>query len=331
MFASIVLMSLVGWFVHTYVSQDIRSFDFFGIHLPPMPLAVWVVLPMLILFLCSLFHMAFYTMVGSFKLRAYKKDYDKLITAISDAFLGKVHNNPGFKTDRYKLLGTLLCGSKIIPSDKLFVSGEDRVDRALEALREVENGKVVDLSKFYLLPTNPLVVANQFNRYKKGDVTAESILNDTSRYTDEHRAVAYNDIIKTAPLETLNKYNAYMTKDALCTILGRINAKENALDISNEQLIELMTSIPLNDKDYIEMSAILANKMIPDQRLKLFEKLSERDETALSAYIYTLYDVEMIDLANEMLDNSQADDFLKFKAYRALKEANKHFDIKLFV
>jgi hypothetical protein len=51
----------------------------------------------------------------------------------------------------------------------------------------------------------------------------------------------------------------------------------------------------------------------------------------MSAYIYTLYDVEMIDLANEMLDNSQADDFLKFKAYRALKEANQHFDIKLFV
>ncbi|MEA2112133.1 MAG: hypothetical protein U9P71_08815 [Campylobacterota bacterium] len=331
MFASIVLMGLVGWYVNAFISQDITNLEFFGVHLPPMPVAIWVVLPMFILFICSLFHMIFYSVAGSFKLRAYRKDYDKLVVAISDAYLGKVHNNPSFKTERYKLLGSLLCGSKIVPSEKLFVSGDSHVDRALEILRDVENGDVVDLSKYYLLPTNPLVIDNQFNRYKKGDVTAESILNDKTRYTAQHKKVAYNDLIEVGTLDTIKKHKEFMSKDTLCTIISRINAEDNALDISNEQLMELMNSVDLTEQDYIDISAILANNMIPDQRLKLFEKLSEKDETALSAYIYTLYDVEMIELANEVLDNSQANDFLKFKAYRALKEANKHFDIKLFV
>ncbi len=329
--AALILMGLVGWYVYSFVSQDITSFDFFGVHLPPMPVALWVVLPMFILFLATLAHIMFYSMLGSFKLRAYRKDYEKLIGSISDAFLGKANNDPDYKTERYKLLGTTLGGSKIVPSEKLYVSGNDKIDKTLETLRDLEEGKVVDLSKYHLLPTNPLVIQNQFNRYKKGDVSAESILSDSKRYTKEHQQAAYNDLIATAKLETLSKYKEYMNKDTLCTVIARINAQKNALDISNEQLMELINDVELNEEDYIKVSAILANNMIPDQRIKLFEKLSEKKESALSAYIYTLYDVEMIELANEMLDNSQADDFLKFKAYRALKEANKHFDIKLFV
>ncbi len=329
--AALILMGLVGWYVYSFVSQDITSFDFFGVHLPPMPVALWIVLPMFILFLATLAHIMFYSMLGSFKLRAYRKDYEKLIASISDAFLGKANNDPDYKTDRYKLLGITLGGSKIVPSEKLYVSGNDKIDKTLETLRDLEEGKVVDLSKYHLLPTNPLVIQNQFNRYKKGDVSAESILSDSKRYTPEHQQIAYNDLIATAKLETLSKYKEHMSKDALCTIIARINAPKNALDISNEQLMELITDVELNEEDYIKISAILANNMIPDQRIKLFEKLSEKNESALSAYIYTLYDVEMIELANDLLDNSQADDFLKFKAYRALKEANKHFDIKLFV
>ncbi len=329
--AALILMVLVGWYVYSYVSQDVTSIDFFGIHLPPMPIALWVVLPMLILFVATLLHMMFHGMLGSLKLRAYKKDYEKLIASIADAFLGKANNNPDYKTERYKLLGTVLGGSKIVPPEKLYVSGSEKIDKTLETLRELQAGNVVDLGKYHLLPTNPLVVQNQFNRYRKGDVSAESILNDSKRYTPEHQKVAYNDLIATAKLDTLMKYKEHMDIKALCSIIGRINADKNALDISNEQLIELMDGMELNEKNYIDISAILANNMIPDQRIKLFEKLSEKDSKALSAYIYTLYDVEMIDLANEMLDNSQADDFLKFKAYRALKEANKHFDIKLFV
>ena len=71
--------------------------------------------------------------------------------------------------------------------------------------------------------------------------------------------------------------------------------------------------------------------MIPEQRMKLFEILSDENEDAMDAYLYTLYDLEMIAPANAILDNSQSDEYQNFKAYRALKECGKNFSIDMFV
>jgi hypothetical protein len=62
----------------------------------------------------------------------------------------------------------------------------------------------------------------------------------------------------------------------------------------------------------------------------LFESLSETNDEAMEGYFYTLYDLQMIDTANEILNNTSKDDYLIFKAYRDLKHANKHYDIALF-
>ena len=70
--------------------------------------------------------------------------------------------------------------------------------------------------------------------------------------------------------------------------------------------------------------------MTPEQRLKLFEGLSDSSEDAMNGYLYTLFDLEMLESAKEILDNSQPNEFIKFKAYSTLKSCNKNFDIKLF-
>ena len=40
---------------------------------------------------------------------------------------------------------------------------------------------------------------------------------------------------------------------------------------------------------------------------------------------------EMIDTANEILNNTAHNDYQIFKAYRDLKKANKHYDIAIFL
>jgi hypothetical protein len=59
--------------------------------------------------------------------------------------------------------------------------------------------------------------------------------------------------------------------------------------------------------------------------------LSDENDEAMEAYLYTLFDLEMIAPADAILEISQPDEFLNFKAYRALKENNKHFNINLFI
>ena len=71
--------------------------------------------------------------------------------------------------------------------------------------------------------------------------------------------------------------------------------------------------------------------MIPDQRIKLFETMSNDNDEIVEAYLYTLFDLEMLAPANEILDNTTESEYIYFKAYSLLRESGKHFDIHLFL
>ena len=330
--ASFLFIAVVGGYVQTYVNQSNIAIDLFGIPLPSFPVAVWVVLPLVVLYLASVAHMSFHSLMGSFKHRKYEKDYEKLVESIIEAFLGKEERNNSYKTPRYQLLGALVDNSTIFPSENLALAIDDeRIREVIKLIEDVKNGEVVELKKYALSADNHLVLQNDRNRYKKGNINADDILSNADKYSDELCKEAYLEMAKTFTLVSLEKYKAYLTKDALFEILARVNAEENTLEISNDELISLLSNVELCESDYIHVSATLSTSMIPEQRIKLFETLSSEKEEAMSAYIFTLFDLEMLAPADEILDNSQPEEFLKFKAYRALKECNKHFNINLFV
>ena len=331
--AALVWIGLVGWYVYAYVTQESMSIDLFGIPMPSLSIALWVIIPIFILYLASVAHMTFYSMIGNFRLRKYEKDYEKLINAIIDAYLGKKERNYTFKTDRYRLLGTLLQNSIIYPTDEMIGKIDDeKINTVLKVIQDIKNGDVADLKPYNLPSDNELVIQNERNRYKKGQISAESILSNCTKYDDSLCKEVYVDYVKTAALNGIKKYKGFLTKEALHVILSRINADENTLEISNEELIELFKKLDLSKQDYIEISSILSKGgMIPEQRMKLFEILSDENEDAMDAYLYTLYDLEMIAPANAILDNSQSDEYQNFKAYRALKECGKNFSIDMFV
>lgn len=331
--AALIWIGLVGWYVYAYVTQKSMSIDLFGIPMPSLSIALWVIIPIFILYLASVAHMTFYSILGSFRLRKYEKDYEKLINAIIDAYLGKESGNYTFKTDRYKLLGTLLQNSKVYPVGELTGKiNNEKIEKVLKSIQDIKNGEVADLKPYNLPADNELVIQNERNRYKKGEITAETILANCTKYADSLCKEVYADYVKTAPLNGIIKYKTFLTKESLYGILSRINADENILRISNEELIELFKNLDFTKEDYIKISSILSKGgMIPEQRIKLFETLSEKNEDAMDAYLYTLYDLEMIAPANAILDNSQPDEYQNFKAYRALKECGKNFSIDMFI
>jgi hypothetical protein len=122
-----------------------------------------------------------------------------------------------------------------------------------------------------------------------------------------------------------------MTKGALIEILSRINSHKNTLVISNDILIPFFKDLGLDAKDYIEATKKLSYAMLPEQRIKLFETLSNESDIAMEAYLFTLFDLEMLSPAKDILDLSQSNEYLRFKAYASLKECGKNFNINLFV
>jgi hypothetical protein len=330
--ASFILIALTGWFVFAYITQDTMSIDFFGVMLPSLSTALWVIVPLVILYIASVMHMSFYSLLSSFRLRKYEKDYNKLMDAIVEAYLGKQDRHHTFKTPRYKLIGSLIDNTTLFPTQNLTANTDnEKINSIVKLIEDIKNGNVVDLKKYSLKSTNDLVIQNERNRYKKGDLKAEDILNNLTKYDKSLAIEVFTDFVKKAPLKLIEKYKSYLTKDALFVILGRINNGENSLDISNETLISLFDTLELDKKDYIDISSALSLNMIPDQRMKLFEIISDTKEEAMDAYLFTLFDLEMIAPADEILNNTQADEYLNFKAYRALKECNKNYNINLFI
>jgi len=306
--------------------------DFFGIPLPALSIAIWVSVPLFILYLASVFHMGFYSILGGFKLRRYEKDYQLMIDTIADAYLGKKEAKHYFKTQRYQLLGSLIEHTKMLPTHEVSLqSDNEKINSVIKLIEDVASGEVVDLKKYALDATNPLVLKNDRNRYAKGEIKSEDILTNPENFSPELPAEAYNDFVQTSPLYAIEKYKVFLSKDSFFKVLSRINADENRLEVSNEALIGLFETLNLNQKEYIEASVVLSHNMIPEQRMKLFEAMSAKNDEIMSAYLYTLYDLEMLEAADIILDISQPEEYTNFKAYRALKNHDEHYSINLFI
>ncbi|SFV75185.1 Probable membrane protein Cj0124c [hydrothermal vent metagenome] len=331
--ASAILITLVGWYVYAYVSQETLSLEFFGIVLPPLSLAVWIILPMILLYIFSVLHMAFHSIFGNFKLRKYEKDSQKIADVIIEAYLGKKDRHHSFQTEGCRVVGDLIDHSKVTIDESIssIEIENDKIKKVIQLIQDIQDGKVADLEPYHLDVSNELVIQNNHNKYKNGVLKVEDILNNTTNYDEALVKEVYCDFAKTAPLAKLEKYKEFMTKEALFNILARLNTEENKVEASVLELISFIKSLELSSKDYIEISKSLANAISPEDRIRLFELLSEDVEKAMEAYLYTLFDLEMNSMAAEILENSQPDEFVKFKAYFALKDANKNFDINLFI
>ncbi|MDB2562317.1 hypothetical protein N9X61_01805 [Sulfurimonas sp.] len=330
--ASLLYIAFIGWYMSTFVTDGTTSINLLGVVMPSLSNSIWVMLVLLVLVIGSIVHISFYSVVGSLQLRKYEKDYEKIIDAISDAYLGKEDRQHVFKTSGYNMLGNLIDNSTVFPNNIVSTSIEDeKIRTTIKIIEDVKNGQVVDLKKLSLSIDNPLVIQNDRNKYKDGSLNVNDFLSNPDKYNSGLLSEIYIDCVKTAPLKEIEAYKSLMTKEALFHVLARVNADEHTLAISNESLLSLFNILELNKQDYLDIAASMSCCMIPEQRMKLFETLSDQNDEAMDSYLFTLFDLEMLAPANAILDISLPDEYMNFKAYRALKDSNQHFNINLFV
>lgn len=328
---SFLLIAFVGWYVSTFVSSETVSVNLMGIEIAPLSVSIWAMIPLFVFYIASVSHITFYSIVGSFNLRKYEKDHNTIVDCISDAYLGKENRHHIFKTKKYQLLGTLIDNTTFFPKNiSLPLIEDEKITTTIKLIEDIKKGEVVDLKKASLSIDNPLVVQNERNRYKSGAQGAEDFLKSLDKYNSDLLKEIYEEFVQTATLNTIEKYKVSMSKEALYVILSRVNADEDTLEISNETLSKLFDTLELSTNDYIKISSALS-LMIPEQRMRLFETLSDVNDDAMQAYLFTLFDLEMMAPADAILEMSQAHEYQNFKAYRALKECHQNFNINLFV
>lgn len=327
--AALILMILVAMATYS-IDQESISFDLLGIHFPNLPVALWVSVPVMLMYLASLFHMAVYAIVGNLKLRRLGRDNEKMIDALRDALLGMSNRNYAYKSDMFKTIGKLVDNVTMTPLENFKSVGDEKIDEALELLCDVNEKKKVDIKKYHLQNSSPVIVQNNLNRLERGELSPDEVLSKPDTYGEAVCAKAFEKFVKTASLGSVLKYKRFLTAATLLDFAGRINSDENGLQVSNEELIGLLSSLKLNRYDFIALSEAMSKNALPEQRIRVFEMLGDQCEDAMYGYFYTLYDLQMVDTANEVLNNTSHDEYQIFKAYRDLKRANKHYDIALF-
>lgn len=324
----LILLIGMGIVIYSFIGET-YSLPLAGITVN-LPIAVWVILPAFILYIFTILHMMFYGAVGFAKMRKIRKDSDKFLENCKNALLGRMVDGE-YKTDIFKLPGAILPLLNIDP--KRYADHrvyDDGIQDILDIKRKVYEGEVVDLSPFSLRDDNALVLKNQENKLNADKSYADTILKKC-----EYKPLcqkAHLALASYASMDEIKKHDVEPTRELFDTLVDRINAKENPIDIPDDVMVNYIKKLDFSSDDFIELARKLKTKINPDRLMLLFERLAhEFPHEAGDGYLYVMFELQMVDHARDFLENSAEGEYAKFKYMLFLKDSGKNFDTELFI
>jgi len=326
--ASIILMAIVGIFVYM-IHPGNYSYNELGFPLE-FPIALWIVLPMFILMLASLLHMMFYGTKNFFKFKKWEKDTDTLDDALYWALLNEpqVHK---FNLPQLKQTASLLSVATINVNGRVEQTSE-KLKEALSIVSAIKKGEYVDLKakklSRVLSPTNPLFKQNILNRLNQDNAFAEEVIQDKLSYDNTICKIAINKFAETTTFVQAQKHVNLFNKESLIILLNRVTNEDN-LGLTKELLDKFIVSLEssLECSDYLQMSTLMMKQLSPDENLILWKEYQKKYSKAEIAYLYLLFEYEMIDKAGDYLREHGEDDFKRFRALYDLKKEHKKYKI----
>ncbi|MCK4441278.1 MAG: hypothetical protein KAU90_04680 [Sulfurovaceae bacterium] len=324
--ASIILMVAVGIFVYT-INQSDFSYNLMGMEIV-LPIAVWITIPMFILMIASLFHMIFYGTKNFFKFKKWESDSDTL----NNALYWSILNEP--KPQRFNL-PKLKETASILQVSHIKVKGtvdgvSEKLQSALNIINEIDKGECVDLKEkklaHILSKKNPIVIKNQINCLKKDTNFIEEVLQSKDKYSHTIFEKALKQFAKTTTFTKAVKYSKNFNRESFMILINRVTREDDlelTVDILDEFIIDLNSELKCSD--FLFIANVTKKQLLPDANLKLFRDYDNKYIKAQIAYLYLLFEYEMIDKAGEYLEEHDADEFIRFRAlYDLKKEHNKY-------
>ena len=324
-FAALVLIMIVGGLVYS-IHPEYYRLEIVNISLP---IAAWVVLPMLLLYLFTLAHMLFYGIKNYFLLKKWHKDTNTLEDAL---YWSLVHEpkEQSFMIDDMRSVSVLLGKASIDVSDD--IEGlSPRLARVVNIIRKIKNGQYIDLkeekmSKVFK-PGNPILIQNRLNCLESDDEFVEGVMKSTSEYSEVVQKEALGIFAAKADFVKARKYAKVFDIPNFMVMLERITPHEK-LGLTIEILSEFMEALELKCEDYIKVARITKKYFKPEENLTLFRDYQKKDEKAQNAYLYLLFEYELIEQASNYLDEQEEDEFVKFRALNTLKKEHTKYKLE---
>ena len=326
-FASLVLIGIVGGLAYM-VNPDFYLLEVMGINLN-FPIALWFVLPMVVLLLATLFHMFFYGLKNYFLLKKWKKDAVTLEEALYASLVGEPKDKK-YTIDEVGTSAVLLSQASISLKDA--VEGlSPKLSRVANIIQKIKNGEYVDLKELKMTKVfntgNPILVQNRLNRLKSDEKFVEDVMRANSNYSEAVQAVALEMFASTTDFVKARKYVKVFDVKNFLTMLNRVTHDEK-LGLTAEILTEFTHALDLKCEDFIAIATITKKYFKPDENLLLFKSYQEKNEKAQNAYLYLLFEYELLEQVSTYLDEHHEDDFVKFRALHTLKKAHSKFKLE---
>jgi hypothetical protein len=326
-FAALTLMAIAGALAYT-VNPNNYLIEFMGINFN-FPVAVWVVLPMGVLVVFTAIHMFYYSLKGYFKLKKWQKDADTLEDALYWSLVGEP-KELRYAMEEVRGSAHLLSKTSLNVLDS--VEGvTPRLSRVLNIINKIKNGEYVDLREHKMLKVfgegNPYLVQNRLNRLQSDAEFMEEVMKSSSQYSKQVQKQALDIFARKENFYKARKYAKIFDVESLHVMLARVIHEED-MGLSAEILNDFVEALKLNCSDFMKIANITKKVFSPTQNLALFKAYQAKYPKAQEAYLYLLFDYELIEEASNFLDEHEAHEFLKFRAFLELKRNNKKFKLE---
>ena len=291
-----------------------------------MPVAVWVALPVALLALLAILHIAYHGYAFYRYKKWIKKDSQLYKDLAKETLLG-FDSNKEFKTDAYKIASQVT--RSISPWNEFKEMGVDdaELNNIMQTIKSIKNNEIVDLKKFRLAKDSKINILNELNKIEQLptyylDLLKNHDLNDTLK------KAAVAKLIKTANFSDIKRANLDLTSEEIMTIIARFVNDE--IDLSSDEIFDLLNNVKVTKAQYDKAAIMLRNKLKPDAFIGIFEKLKSIHADADEAYVYALFELQMLDKVREAIENSDPDEFKEIKVLLFLRDNGKMVPSSLF-
>lgn len=322
--ASVIFIAAVAAYVFSIAQTDYQITLFDTTLL--LPVALWVILPLLVLFVASVFHMIFYGLKGYMVTSSLNKDESNMIKLIKNKLLKK-DETIKFKNPIFQELGEILSQVDVQISSDDFTSKNSEINDLAKSLIEIKNQKFVSLN-YKLNANNEIAIANNINKINEQADWAIEVLKKSANYTQKEIETAFTKVLNDKSMTTLKKIlpNLKLSK-AMIQELFKKDSAQAEFSLSSEELIKYIKQTELNKQEFLEIAKLYKTSLTPDEIIGLFEELSNANEAALDAYVYILFEYEMIDKIRDIFSSTSSDELTAFKALLELKDSGKQYTL----
>ncbi len=325
-FAALTLIAIIGAFTYT-INPNNYIVEMMGVNFN-FPVALWVIIPALVLFVFTILHMLVYGLKNYFQLKKWQRD----ASTLDDAFYWSLVKEPkeqNYSVSEIRDSAMILSKSTLDVIDH--VDGlNPRLSRVVNLINKIKSGEYVDLKEEKMSKVfnegNPILIQNRLNRLEHDEKFVEEVMKSTESFSDPVRQRALEIFAQKADFVKARPFAKVFDVENFFVLLNRAS-EENTLGLTREILNEFVAALPLECRDFVKIADRTKKLFSPDENLALFKSYQKENPKAQHAYLYLLFEYELMDEIAAYLEEHEAGEFVKFRALYDLKKEDKKYKL----